>query len=104
LEYFDQNEKFAEVLPRDGTVERTATAKDGAAWAMFCLDRPVDYEGQTYRYLLLRSRWAGQVIGDGTQTSVFVLLVNDPHKVRDGFPVDDFHHVAWGKVEELAQE
>ena len=104
LEYFDQNDEFAEVLPRDGAVARTVKAKDGTAWALFFLDRPVDYQGQTYRYFLLRSRWAGQVIGDGTQTSVFVLLVDDPHKVRNGFSVGDFHHVAWGEVAELDQE
>ncbi len=103
LEYFDQNDKFAEILPVDGAVERTVRANDGNAWALFCLDRPVDYEGQTYSYFLLRSRWAGHVIGDGTQTSVFVLLVDDAQKVRNGFSVDDFCHVAWGMVEELGQ-
>lgn len=101
LAYFDQNDKFAKILPRDGTVERSVTAKDETAWALFCLDRPVDYEGRTYSYFLLRSRWRGHVIGDGTQTSVFVLLVDDVGKVRNGFSADDFHHVAWGKVAEV---
>ncbi len=101
LEYFDQNEKFAEILPRDGTVERSVGATDGTAWAVFFLDRPVDYEGRTYSHFLLRSRWRDQVIGDGTPTSVFVLLVDDVEKVRNGFSVDDFHHVAWGEVAEV---
>ena len=103
LEYFDQNEKFAEILPREGTVKRTVRAKDGTAWAVFFLDRPVDYAGRTYSYFLLRSRWRDHVIGDGTQTSVFVLLVDDVRKVRNGFSVDDFHHVAWGEVAEMDQ-
>ncbi len=101
LAYFDQNEEFAEILPRDGAVERTVRAKDGTAWALFFLDLPVDYEGQTYSYFLLRSRWRDHAIGDGTQTSVFVLLVNDVGKVRNGFSVDDFRHVAWGEVTEV---
>ncbi len=103
LTYFDQNEKFAEILPRDGTVERSVGAKDRTVWAVFFLDRPADYEGRTYSHFLLRSRWRGQTIGDGTQTSVFVLLVDDVRKVRNGFSVDDFHHVAWGEVAELGQ-
>ncbi len=103
LEYFDQNEKFAEILPREGTVEETVRAKDGTAWALFGLDRPVDYAGRTYGYFLLRPRWRDHVIGDGTQTSVFVLLVDDVRKVRNGFSVDYFHHVAWGEVAEMDQ-
>jgi hypothetical protein len=101
LTYFDQNEAFAEILPRDGAVERTVKEEDGNAWSLFVLDRPIEYEGQTYSTFLLRSRWRGQVIGDGTQTSVFILLVDDVGKARDGFSVDDFHHVAWGEVVEL---
>ena len=101
LAYFDQNQKFADLLPRDGAVERTVRAKDGNAWALFRLDRPVDYEGRTYGTFLLRSRWRAQVIGDGTWTSAFVLLVDDVRKVRKGFSVDDFRHVAWGEVTEV---
>ncbi len=101
LTYFDQNENFAEILPRDGAVERSVTAKDDTAWALFRLDRPVDYEGRTYGYFLLRSRWRNQVIGDGTKTSVFVFLVDDVGRVRNGFSADDFHHVAWGEVAEV---
>jgi len=101
LTYFDQNEAFAEILPRDGAVERTVKEENGTAWSLFFLDRPVEYEGQTYSTFLLRSRWRGQLIGDGTQTSVFILLVDDVGKVRDGFSADDFHHVAWGEVVEL---
>jgi hypothetical protein len=101
LEYFDQNDAFAEILPRDGAIERTVTAKDDTAWTLFRLDRPADYEGRTYDYFLLRSRWRGQVIGDGTRTSVFVLLVDDVGKVRNRFSVEDFHHVAWGEVVEV---
>jgi hypothetical protein len=101
LTYFDQNETFAEILPRDGAVERTVTAQDDTAWALFRLDRPADYEGRTYSYFLLRSRWRDHAIGDGTPTSVFVLLVDDVGNVRNGFSVDDFHHVAWGEVMEV---
>ena len=101
LTYFDQNEKFADILPRDGAVERSVKEEDGNAWSLFVLDRPVEYEGRTYSTFLLRSRWRDHVIGDGTQSSVFILLVDDVGKARDGFSVDDFHQAAWGEVVEL---
>ena len=101
LESGDHNDDFAQVLPRDGMVDAFLTASDGNDWALFRPDRPVDYEGRSYDNFLLRSRWVGHEIGDGTATSVFVLLVPDMGKPRSGFNVEDFHHGAWGEIDPL---
>jgi hypothetical protein len=73
-------------------------ASDGNEWSLFRLDQPVFFAGHSYRHFLLRSRWVGHEIGDGTETSVFILLVRNKKKVRDGFKVGDFHNVAWGQI------
>jgi hypothetical protein len=96
LEYFDHNDDFARLLPRDGTIERFVSSADGNAWALFRLDAPVEYEGRSYDYFLLRSRWQGQHVGGAEPTSVFILLVGDERRALDGFEVEDFEHVAWG--------
>jgi hypothetical protein len=98
LDYFDQNETFAALLPREGTIERFLSSADGGKWGLFHLDAPPAYEGKSYDYFLLRSRWAGYEIGGPEATSVFVLLVDDVAKVQDGFNVKEFEHVAWGMV------
>ena len=98
LDYFDQNESFAALLPREGTIERFLSSADGGKWGLFHLDAPAEYEGKSYDYFLLRSRWAGYEIGGADATSVFILLVDDIAKVRDGFDVKEFEHVAWGMV------
>ena len=98
LEYFDQNDSFAPLLPREGTVERFLSSADGGKWALFHLDARAAYEGKSYDYFLLRSRWAGYEIGGPARVSVFILLVDDNSKLRDGFRVPEFEHVAWGMV------
>jgi hypothetical protein len=101
LEYGDQNESFAKVLPVAGTVARRPRSKDGGAWVLFQLDAPATYEGIPYAYFLLRSRWLGMEIGDTKPTSVFILLVADQNEAQDGFDVHDFPHVAWGMTQVL---
>ncbi len=81
---------FDQVLPCAGTIDAFVKASDGHEWSLFRPDQPVFFAGHTYRYFLLRSRWAGREIGDGTKTSVFLLLVRSKKKVRDGFKVEDF--------------
>jgi hypothetical protein len=98
VEYFDQNEAFARVLPQLGTVERWVWSIDGGRWGVCRLDTPVEYHGLVYGYFLLRSRWLNHEIGDKEATSVFILLVGDPASVTDGLSVRDFEHVAWGMV------
>ena len=101
LEYADQNESFARVLPVTGTVARRVRSKDGAEWALFQLDAPVIYKGVSYEYFLLRSRWQGIEIGEAKPTSVFILLVKDECEVNDGLDVHNFTQAAWGMTKIL---
>lgn len=96
LEYFDQNETFAELLPQNGTVERSILSQDNNRWILFRLDSQIEYDGRVYDHLLLRSRWQGHKIGEPEATSVFICLVDDGRRVADGFNIDDFPLVAWG--------
>ena len=98
LEYGDQNDSFGQVLPCVGRVDAFVKASDGNEWALYRPDEPVFFAGHTYRHLLLRSRLLGREIGDGTETSVFILLVRSRKKVRDGFKVESFEHIAWGEI------
>jgi hypothetical protein len=103
LEYFDQNDQFAALLPKSGTVERGLRSLDGSGWALFRLDSQVEYEGHSYDHFLLKSRWQGVPIGGSEPTSVFIVLVAGGRSVPDGFDVQDFanDHVAWGLVRVL---
>ena len=98
LEYYDQNEKFAKLLPLDGTVERIVFSADKTRWALFHLMSQIEYDGQFFDDLLLRSRWKAKEIDDPEGTSVFICLVDDSLRVTDGFNKDDFPLVAWGMV------
>ena len=98
LDYYDQNENFAALLPQNGFVERWVKSGDGSTWALFRLDNPIAYEGQGYEQLLLKSRWVGHEIGCKEGTSVFILLVQGGQPVINGFNAEDFYHVAWGST------
>ena len=104
LEYFDQNEAFAAVLPRLGTVVRDLTLSDwGSGWSLISLDQPFEYEGRRRGHVLIRSRWEGHAVGDREPTSVFILLARDG-KILDGpaMSSEDFEHVAWGMARAVA--
>lgn len=104
LEYFDQNEGLASVLPRLGTVVRNLTLADrGPGWSLLSLDEPFEYGGRQHRHVLIRSRWNGHVVGDREPASVFILLARDG-KVLDGPSAssDDVEHVGWGMAHALA--
>ena len=108
LDYFDQNEDFAPLLPRSGTISRQLTSRDGADdWFLVNLDDPFEYQikvGEGYQYsllkcdkLLVRSRWADYEVGGKEETSVFILLVPDDFLIeKEPIDIDKFHHVAWG--------
>lgn len=98
IEYFDQNETFAGLLPREGVVEGTPSSADSShIWHLLRLDNPVLYEGAEYSHFLLASRWEGHHIGELEPTSVFILLVPSSfEQVADGFSHKQFLHVAWG--------
>jgi hypothetical protein len=102
LSYFDQNEEFGALLPRNGTVERFVRSSTGSDWALFNLDSQLIYRDKSYNWLLLESRWRGCSIGDSEPTSVFVVLVQDMIVVRDGMTISRSDSVAWGMAETIA--
>jgi hypothetical protein len=99
IEYFDQNELFGAMLPREGVVvSKPRCADSKLAWYLMRLDVPLVYDGTECSHFLLASRWRGQSIGESAATSVFILLVPSAAaaSVSDGFSHKDFVHVAWG--------
>lgn len=97
IEYFDQNETFAPLLPREGLVESVPECSDSThKWHLLRLDAPVVYEGTEYSHFLVASRWRGHEIGGDKPPSVFILLVPAGHGVSAGFSHKQYSHVAWG--------
>lgn len=105
IEYYDQNERFAPLLPRDGiVVSEPACADSSLAWHLLRLDVPISYEGVEYSHFLVASRWQEQPIGAAAPTSVFILLVSSANAVSDGFSHKQFPHVAWGMARVVSAE
>jgi len=106
IEYFDQNESFAALLPREGVVVSNPRCADSPlAWHLLRLDVPLSYDGAEYSHFLIASRWEGQPIGEDTATSVLILLVPSvAAAVSDGFSRKQFAHVAWGMAHIVAAE
>ena len=103
IEYFDQNESFAALLPREGFVVSTPKCADSQlTWYLVRLDEPLLYEGTEHSHFLVASRWQGQVVGGHAATSVFILLVPSSTLVADGFSHKAFFHVAWGMAHVVA--
>jgi hypothetical protein len=108
IEYYDQNERMASILPRRGVIIRQLQAENNVdGWFLVQLDDPFDYqikiaEPFTFRILncdriLIRSRWHGQQVGEAEPTSVFILLVLDETSLKEEpIRVKQFYHVAWG--------
>jgi hypothetical protein len=106
--YADQNESFAAYLPRVGTAIRQITVEDsGDDWLVLQLHEPFEYQlgsldtgfrAATITHFLVRSRWAGHVIG-AQQTSVFLLLDADRAlDSKEHFRSADFIHICWGMI------
>lgn len=113
LEYGDHNDSFATCLPRTGTIAGRFAAESGPDdWFLVQVDVPIEYRlapGEPSRFglfetrhLLIRSRWVGREVGQGTETSVFILLVH-PSQLPLVSPlrIDEYHHVAWGTCRTL---
>ena len=111
VEYFDQNESFAPLLPRSGVVERFCSDIHGNLdWLLLRLDEPFEHReyqmkvGEPFRlrlfdvgHFLIRSRWVGSAIGDEPSTSVFILLVErGSTPIPEPFDPSAFVHIAWG--------
>lgn len=108
IEYFDQNDGFAALLPRSGElIGKYRDVQGNSDWFLVLLDDPLEYQvklGEPFRFrliradrFLIRSRWAGHAIGGAKPTSVFVLLVADSQtEVAQPFDPASYLHVAWG--------
>lgn len=107
VEYFDQNESFARLLPRSGTIVNRCTDVHGNRdWWMVELDEPVEYQlkvGELYQYklvnighFLIRSRVVGKRVGSKEPVSVFILAVENGPTVPEPFDPKSYPHVAWG--------
>lgn len=108
IEYYDQNESFATLLPRLGSVSATYfDANGGGPWLLLDLDEPLQYQlkvGEPFQYLvmkvdafLIRSRWQGREVGDSEGVSVFILLVEEgSHPTSSVIDPKAYIHVAWG--------
>ena len=113
IEYFDQNEAFAQSLPRTGTVRRELRSESGVGpWFLVDLDEPLECQlkvGDPFRFrlarvnaFLIRSRWEGKSVADPEGTSVFILLVGESqHPSTDVVNTDAYVHVAWGMCRPL---
>ena len=110
VDYFDNNENFAQFLPRVGTISRQLSSIGGVTdWFLFDLDNSFDYQIRTntsaeYKLLhceqfLIRSRWQDHSITRKSETSVFILLIPDSELLCVE-PIDPakFYHVAWGMI------
>ena len=108
VEYDDQNEAFASMLPRSGElVGRYGDVHGNSDWFRVRLDTPLEYQekvGEPYQFRLLnvtdfliRSRSATHALGTADSVPVFILLVNASQKpVPNPFDPSAYVHVAWG--------
>ncbi len=97
IEYFDQNEDFAEILPRSGTVIKRFETENVENWYLLALDDPIEYVRVRHELILIRSRWKDNEVGGLEPTSVFIVLIPDPSLLeKDPIDIDKCELVAWG--------
>ena len=79
--------------------------RDVCSWGKHYLlrfDDPFEYDGRQHQVALVRSRWEGHEIGDGTSTSVNLLLVRDQGLLdKPDAGIEDFEHIAWAQITTL---
>jgi hypothetical protein len=109
IEYDDQNEDFASLLPRYGIIVRQINAQHKVNdWFLVKLNAPFDYsiksQGSFFpttihcEDILIRSRWKGYRIGKSKPTSVFIVLITDKTLLnKEPINIESFYHVAWGR-------
>jgi len=107
IDYSDQNEAFAPLLPVAGELERLIPSPDKRKWWIVKLDKPLEYQrkiGEPFRYQLVRaeflvvgSRWQGYEIGESEPTSVHILVpLGAPSAPAAELDPSQYDHVAWG--------
>ncbi|MFH1692093.1 MAG: hypothetical protein ABIC68_05970 [Candidatus Omnitrophota bacterium] len=116
IDYFDQNESFAQFLPRTGTVIKRLTDEyKNDNWFLIKLDEPFDYQwktGENFQFklinidkFLIRSRIKNEEINSQDGTSVFMMFIPDESKLSDmPIKINDYVQVAWGYVKILDKE
>jgi len=70
IDYSDQNEAFAPLLPVAGELERLIPSPDKRKWWIVKLDKPLEYQrkiGEPFRYQLVRAEFL-VVAADGKAT------------------------------------
>ena len=109
IDYADQNESFAAVLPVTGHLIRPLfAANDSRPWWIVALDHSIEYQlkvGEPYQFRLVESgelvigtREQNRAIGDREPTAVHILLPlsADATKGSD-LRVPEFYPAAWGE-------
>jgi hypothetical protein len=102
-----ENTAVAKAAPEEGLsgteVRRIALRDWGDNWLLLALDAPLEYHGQSFNQVLIRSRLVGYELGRDKCTSVFVLVAPNP-AVLDKSPVEsrDFEHVTWASATTLS--
>jgi hypothetical protein len=104
IRLFDfENSAVAEAAPAEGlsgTVVRRLALQDwGSDWLQLALDTPLEYHGQPYSQVLVRSRLVNYELGRDKWASVFVLVLPNP-AVLDKSVVDSkhFEHITWSSA------
>ena len=97
ITYYDQNERFAEHLPKKGVIERQLNTESVDNWFLLKLEDPFQYDDQLNTHFLIRSKWVGEEIGTPDLAAVFILLIPTDALLEPEFiDVIKFNHVAWG--------
>jgi len=99
IEYFDQSETFAKLLPKSGEIIKQYNISGAKDWYLVKLDKHIDFSGRENYYILIRSRWEGKEILK-EETSVFIVLIPDMKLLDEKQPLDieKFELVAWGII------
>ena len=116
LDYYDNNESFAQHLPVLGSVREQCVSDNGTSgWYLVNLDLPINFQhcdpdGRSHGLLsvsrvLIRSRWLDEPIEAGREPSVFLLLVRENQSVNcNSIHVEDYIHICWARCRILADE
>jgi hypothetical protein len=108
IEYFDQNDGFAQFLPRTGRVIKKCSIKGGAPnWYLIRLDEQFEYQLTDHNklpvhffkcnYFLIRSRMDNYEIGDKKRIGVFVMLAyHETDFDQEPIDMEKLFHAAWG--------
>jgi len=100
IEYGDHNDKFEEELPVSGLIIKyPICSENNLKWYLIELDNAVNWEGKSYRHVLIASRWEGHSIDYEDGVSIYILLVPNGDPLITGqnqFSYKTYKLVSWG--------